>query len=108
MEELLEVHVTVPDEALASRLAEMVVSQGLGACVQILGPLKSVYLWQERQESAAEYLLLIKTTRACYPQLEKSIKESHPYEIPEIMALPVVQGYQPYLEWVIKNTQTGT
>src|SRR5574343_138693 len=93
-----------PDEETANRIALAVVEEKLAACVNILPRVQSIYRWQGVVESAVEVPLLIKTTTACYPALEAAIRERHPYDIPEIIALPVTTGLPAYLNWVAAET----
>ncbi len=105
---LLLVHCTVPDHQTGVRLAQTLVSQGLAACVNITAPVTSVYRWEGKLESANEHLLLIKTTKQHYDALEAQIRAQHPYELPEIIAVPVEQGLDGYLDWVEKCTTTNS
>ncbi|MEO3955347.1 divalent-cation tolerance protein CutA [Chromobacterium piscinae] len=89
-----------PDEETAERIATTLVAEQLAACVNILGPCRSVYRWQGAVERAEEIPLLIKTRVDAYPQLEARLAALHPYEVPEIVALPVAQGLPSYLTWV--------
>ena len=84
----------------AARLADMLVGAHLAACVQILPEMESVYRWQGRIERQAEVLLIAKTTKAKFDELEREVKALHSYEIPEIVAVPLVAGLTPYLEWL--------
>lgn len=93
-----------PDEDTARRLAEALLEARLAACVNILAPCCSIYRWQDKLESATETPLLIKTTAACYPALEAAIRRHHPYELPEIIAVPVTHGLPDYLAWVASET----
>ena len=93
-----------PDEETANRIALAVVEEKLAACVNILPRVQSIYRWQGAVESAVEVPLLIKTTAACYPALEAAIRERHPYDVPEIIALPVATGLPAYLNWVAEET----
>lgn len=93
----------VPDAALATQMATVLVEAQLAACVNILAPCQSVYRWQGQTESASEIPLLIKTTSAQYAALEAKIQELHPYEVPEIVALPVETGLPAYLGWVASS-----
>lgn len=88
------------------RLARLLVEQELAGCVQMLPPMTSVYRWQGQVEEASEVLLLIKTTRAVYDQLEAALKQNHPYETPEIIALPVAAGSAEYLNWLSAATKS--
>lgn len=93
-----------PDEPQAARLAELLVARRLAACVNVLAPCRSVYRWQGAVEHASEVPLLIKTTQECYPALEAAIREHHPYELPEIVAVSVERGLPAYLDWVTAET----
>ena len=93
-----------PDEETANHIALAVVEARLAACVNILPRVQSIYRWQGAVESAVEVPLLIKTTAATYPALEAAIRERHPYEVPEIIALPISAGLPAYLNWVAEET----
>jgi periplasmic divalent cation tolerance protein len=95
-----------PDAAVAEDIARHLVSARLAACVNILPPCRSIYRWQESVETAAEVPLLIKTRRDCYPALEAAIHDLHPYEVPEIVALPIEKGLPAYLEWIVNETES--
>ena len=97
--EVVEVAVTAPDRALATRLAEALVAERLAACAQVGGPVASVYRWKGRVERADEWVCRAKTTRAALPALEGRVRSLHPYEMPEILATPVT-GPAGYLAWV--------
>lgn len=99
MTEVVEVAVTAPDQALAERLAETLVTERLAACVQVGGPVTSVYRWHGKVEHAEEWVCRAKTTRAALPALERRVRAVHPYELPEILATPVT-GDAGYLAWV--------
>jgi periplasmic divalent cation tolerance protein len=94
----------LPDRDSAGKLARALIEKRLAACVNILSPCRSVYRWQGRTEDAEEFPLLIKTTRERYPELEAAIRASHPYELPEIIAVPLAGGLPAYLEWVDSET----
>jgi periplasmic divalent cation tolerance protein len=93
-----------PDEDSANALALALVESRLAACVNILPRLQSIYRWQGKIESAPEIPLLIKSTAAAYPALEARIRELHPYEVPEIVALAIDRGLPEYLNWVAAET----
>lgn len=95
---------TFPDRATAVQLARSLVEKRLAACVSVLAACESVYRWKEALESASEVPLLIKTRAALYAEVEAAIRETHPYELPEIVAVPVVRGLAGYLEWVAAET----
>ncbi len=94
----------VPDAAVAKTLAERLISDGLAACVNILAPCRSIYHWQGRTESAEEIPLLIKTTLTRYMEVEAMICKLHPYELPEILQVPLTGGLPAYLQWVASET----
>jgi periplasmic divalent cation tolerance protein len=95
-----------PDRAVAEKIARALVDQKLAACVNILAPCSSVYRWQGNVETAAEVPLLIKTRADIYAEVETAIKSLHPYELPEIVAVPVAHGSSEYLEWINAATVT--
>ncbi|BBL72538.1 divalent-cation tolerance protein CutA [Methylogaea oryzae] len=91
---------TCPDRPSADGLAESLVRERLAACVNILPGVESVYRWEGNVERGAELLLLIKTEKRAYAALQEHIKGRHPYEVPEIIALPIAAGATDYLQWV--------
>jgi periplasmic divalent cation tolerance protein len=91
---------TCPDDAVALDIARILVAEGLAACVNRLTPVTSVYRWQGRICEESEQLLMIKTVPARYEALEMRLKTLHPYETPEIIALPVAAGSSQYLAWL--------
>lgn len=98
---------TCPSEDIAARIAETLVADGLAACVNQLPGVQSVYLWQGEIAKDAEVLLLIKTTESRFDAMTARIRELHPYELPEIIALPVTRGLTEYLEWVSTCTSAS-
>ena len=105
MSEALVVIANCPDDGVADRIALALVEQGLAACVNRLAPVASVYRWQGAVERATEVPLLVKTTPARYAEVEQAIRALHPYDVPEIIALPIVAGFAPYLRWIDDETQ---
>lgn len=103
---MLLVSTTVPDQATAERVANEVVGARLAACVSILAPCRSIYHWQGRIESAMEVPLLFKTSETRYAELAAKLKQLHPYELPEIVAVRVADGLPAYLDWVAAETRT--
>lgn len=95
---------TCPDPASAEKLAALLVEGRLAACVNIGSPVRSLYHWQGKTENATEIPLQIKTTEARYPELEKAIRAHHPYELPEVIAVPLCAGSPAYLDWVRAQT----
>jgi periplasmic divalent cation tolerance protein len=102
---VLLVLTNLPDRDSAKRVADALIESHAAACVNILAECSSVYRWQGKIETASEIPLLIKTTRASYPRLEMTIRAHHPYELPEIIAVPVDTGLPAYLQWVAQETQ---
>jgi periplasmic divalent cation tolerance protein len=94
----------LPDRDSALRLAEKLVEGRLGACVNVLGECASVYRWNGRLERAAEVPVLVKTRGALYSRVEQAIREAHPYELPEIVAVPLSAGLPAYLAWIEAET----
>ena len=102
--EAILVITSLPDREAAQQLASRLVKERLAACVNILAPCESVYRWQGQIETAQEITLLIKTLRTHYGKVEKIIRQCHPYELPEIIAVPVTDGLPAYLEWLAAET----
>ncbi|MFN3593091.1 MAG: divalent-cation tolerance protein CutA [Thiobacillaceae bacterium] len=96
---------TLPDPATARQLARRLVEARLAACVNVLEGCTSVYRWQGAVEEASETVLVIKTAHDRYAALETFLRQQHPYELPEIIALPIAQGLPEYLDWVRAQTR---
>ena len=105
--DVLLVLTTVPDTATAQEIADALVGGGLAACVTALPAATSTYRWQGAVERAEEIPLMIKTTRARLDALSAALRAHHPYEVPEILALPVEAGLPAYLAWVAEATHDG-
>ena len=105
MSALLLVLTNLPDRAAAEKLADALIAKQVAACVNILAPCRSVYRWQGAVETAEEVPLFAKTTRDRYSLLERVVRELHPYELPEIIAVPLGGGLPAYLEWVAAETR---
>jgi periplasmic divalent cation tolerance protein len=99
---------TCPNESVATAIAEELVGEGLAACVNQLPEVKSTFLWQGKIEQDQEVLLLIKTTSLRFDELSRRIRELHPYDLPEIIAIPVSWGLPDYLSWVSQCTSTDS
>jgi periplasmic divalent cation tolerance protein len=95
-----QVTTTLPDQAAAERVAGVLVEERLAACAQVLGPVSSIYYWKGSVERSTEWYCHLKTTAAGLPALQARIRELHPYDIPEIIALPMVDGDAEYLRWI--------
>ncbi|MBC3930886.1 MAG: divalent-cation tolerance protein CutA [Undibacterium curvum] len=101
---VLLVMTNCPDRASALRIAQALLEKSLVACVNVYPEMLSLYNWQGEQEQAPEVALHLKTRAELYPQLEQAIIALHPYQVPEIIAIPVVQGLPAYLDWVQAET----
>jgi periplasmic divalent cation tolerance protein len=97
---------TCPDRQVAEKLAHLLVANQLAACVNIVPNLVSIYRWQGQIETAAECLLLIKAPSRQYSAIENALRSHHPYELPEIIAVPIQQGLPDYLQWILACTPT--
>lgn len=97
--------VTVDTQEAAQAIATALVTDRVAACVNLF-PIHSVYRWEEQVEQAAEWQLVIKTKLSLFEAIEATLENLHPYEVPEILALPIDQGYIPYLDWLASNTRT--
>jgi periplasmic divalent cation tolerance protein len=91
----------------AGRIARELVDHRLAACVSVVPGLRSYYHWQDRVETSDEVLLVIKTSRELFARLQSELAKIHPYEVPEILALPVVEGSENYLNWLDSNLERG-
>lgn len=97
---------TVPDEKSGQKIARQLVKERLAACVTVSVAARSFYWWQGKISDEKEHILFIKTKTSLFADLEKRIKEIHPYDVPEIVALPFQKGSAEYLEWIEKETKT--
>jgi len=104
MEPLL-ILTNLPDVASAEKLARALVERRAAACVNVLAACHSIYRWQGSVESAVEIPLLIKTTAVNYPKVEEIVRTQHPYDLPELIAIPIINGLPAYLEWVAEETE---
>jgi periplasmic divalent cation tolerance protein len=103
--DLIEVVTTIARKEEAERLAAELIEKKLAACVQIIGPITSVYRWQGKVENSQEWMCRIKTLGALYDRLAAAIRELHSYDTPEIIALPVVAADPNYAAWVVNETK---
>ncbi len=99
----IQVSTTVAKRSDAERIAKILSKQKLSACTQIIGPITSIYRWKGKIEKSKEWLCIVKTGRSQYKTIEKAIKSIHPYELPEIIATPIIEGNREYLGWVQKE-----
>ena len=95
----------LPDRAAAERLAGLLIEKRLAACVNILAPCRSVYRWKDAVQHDEEHPMLIKTTTERYLEMERALRAGHPYELPEIIAVPIERGLPAYLDWVAAETK---
>jgi periplasmic divalent cation tolerance protein len=94
----------LPNADAAAEVAKTVVNEKLAACANILPAARSIYRWKGKVEDANEVLVLLKTRHEHFDRIRARILELHPYEVPEVLAIPVEQGYYPYLEWLARET----
>ena len=104
MEPLL-VLTNVPDQSSAEKLARALIESRAAACVNVFAACRSLYRWQGAVEVADEIPLLIKTTAANYPQVEEIVRTQHPYDVPELIAIPITHGLPAYLDWLVTETE---
>jgi len=95
---------TTGTEEQAGSIARTLVSERLAACVNIVGPMRSIYRWRDKVEDDREFLLVIKTRATLYIKVEKRVREMHTYEVPEVLALTADRGSPPYLKWLLAST----
>ncbi len=97
--------VTTGSEEQARSIARVLVGERLAACVNIIGPIWSIYRWREAVEDEPEYLLVIKTRAQLYGKVERRVRELHTYEVPEVLALAIDRGSRPYVQWLLESTR---
>ena len=100
MKAYIQISTTTETKEQAQKIAKYLVEQKLAACVQISGPIESIYRWKGKVETANEYLCLIKTRESLFGLVEAAIKQLHPYETPEIIAVPIIKGSREYWKWL--------
>jgi periplasmic divalent cation tolerance protein len=101
------VFTTASSEEQAAAVARTLVSEQLAACVNIVGPMRSIYRWRDAIEDEREYLLIIKTRATLYIKVEKRIRELHNYEVPEVISASIDRGSPPYIKWLLESTSPG-
>ena len=106
--DVVVVLVTAPDVAVAERLGRAVVEERLAACVNVVGPIRSIYRWEGAVVDEPEHLLIAKTVRPLVARLEAAIRSLHPYDVPEVVVLPVIGGSAAYLAWVTAAVDATT
>ncbi len=105
MADYIQVVTTTETEQDAQAIATALVQQRLAACVQIVGPIRSTYRWKEKIETAQEWQCLVKTRRELYERVEAAVKNLHPYEVPEILAVPIVVASESYRRWLDEQVE---
>ncbi len=105
MSEYIQVLISIDSQDAARELQRLLVDHRVAACVQVLGPISSAYWWEGEMENAQEWLCLAKSQAKLYETLESLVKENHPYQTPEIIAIPIVAGNRGYLEWIEAETR---
>ncbi len=105
MTEYIMVLIPASKEDEAARIARDIVSSRLAACVNIVKGIRSIYRWQGKIEDEDEVLMIVKTRRDLFGELKKRVKELHSYSVPEIIALPIVEGSEEYLKWLQEETK---
>ena len=103
--EVVVVLSTFPTPEKASEIARVLVDEQLAACVNLVPAVRSIYRWQGAVQDEPETLAIIKTTRAGYDALAKRLLDLHPYEVPEVLELPIASGHAAYLDWVAANVR---
>jgi periplasmic divalent cation tolerance protein len=103
-DEFIQVVTTTATQEDARKIGTALVEQRLAGCVQIVGPIESVYRWQGKIETATEWQCSVKTRRDFFAKVEAAIRKLHPYDVPEILALPIAGGSEPYLHWLRDET----
>jgi len=108
VEKFVQMVTTTARRANARAIARALVDRRLAACVQIVGPIESTYRWQGKVATAREWLCLVKTTRARYPRVAAAIEALHPYDTPEIIAVPIAAGSRRYLDWLASSVRPSS
>ncbi len=103
--EVIQVVSSTPTAEDAERIGQQLIEQRLAACVQVVGPIRSIYRWEGKVETANEWLCLVKTRRELFNEVEQAIRSLHPYEVPEILALPIACASGAYVDWLLQATQ---
>lgn len=106
MTKFIQIHCNCPNNETANLIAKELIACKLAACVNILPELRSTYRWQGKVEQATEFQLQIKTSMELYQAIEDKLIALHPYDVPEVIALPIVKGLPAYLDWITENTNT--
>ena len=106
MAKYIQVLTTAETKSQAEKIAETLVDKEVAGCVQIIGPITSIYHWKGKVEKAEEWLCLIKTKAELYNEVEKTIEQNHTYETPEIISMPIIAGSKKYIQWLEDEVKT--
>jgi periplasmic divalent cation tolerance protein len=106
MPDFIHVVTTIDSAEAAAAIAQALVEQRLAACVQVAGPITSTYWWQGEIQTAQEWYCVAKTRADHFPQIEQAIRALHPYDVPEILATPILAGHAPYLDWLASELRS--
>lgn len=106
MKKYIQVLTTTDKKEEAEKIARALLDGKAAACIQILPPMESVYRWKNKVETSREWLCLIKSREDCYEKIERIIRENHSYEIPDIIAFPIISGSREYLAWLDQEVET--
>lgn len=104
MSEYIVVFITAPDAEVAQRIARVLVEERLAGCVNIIKDIRSIYFWQAKVEDEPEVLMVVKTKGSLFSKLKDRVRSIHPYTVPEIIAIPVIEGSEDYLRWLDEVT----
>jgi len=107
-ESVMLVLVTAGSEENARAIARTLVEEKLAACVNIVGPIESIYRWKDAVEDESEYLMLIKTRARTFARVSRRVKELHTYEVPEVIGLPIAAGSEPCVQWLLDCTRPAS
>ncbi|MCX7794426.1 MAG: divalent-cation tolerance protein CutA [Thermodesulfovibrionales bacterium] len=100
MSEYIVIFITAPDEDISARIARALVEERLAGCINIVKDIRSIYFWQGKIEDEPEVLMVVKTKKKLFNKLKDKVKSIHPYTVPEIIAMPIVEGSEDYLKWL--------
>ena len=106
LKKYITVFCTCPNLKIAESLAELLVKNHLAACVNIISSVHSIFYWEEKLEKINEAMLIIKTAKTCYKDLEVMIQKNHPYKVPEIISIPIEEGQKDYLNFIQQNVKS--
>jgi len=108
MTDIVQLTTTVGGKAQAISLAQTIVTERLAACAQVQGPIESVYWWQGKIDNATEWYCHFKTTKLLAERLRIRVVKLHPYDVPEVIVIPIIDGHPPYLDWVASEIRVPT